>query len=31
MLNVPLATADGVHAAIAVNVRLVAEGVLQPR
>jgi thioredoxin reductase len=31
MQNVPLATADGARAALAVNVRLVQEGVLQPR
>ena len=30
MLNVPLSVADGVRAALAVNVRLVEEGVLQP-
>ena len=30
MLNVPLSIADGVRAALAVNVRLVAEGVVQP-
>jgi thioredoxin reductase len=30
MLNVPLSIADGVRAALAVNVRLVEEGVLQP-
>jgi thioredoxin reductase len=31
MQNVPLATADGARGALAVNVRLVEEGVLQPR
>jgi hypothetical protein len=31
MQNVPLATADGARAAVAVNVRLVEEGVVQPR
>jgi thioredoxin reductase len=31
MHNVPLATADGARAALAVNVRLAEEGVLQPR
>jgi thioredoxin reductase len=30
MLNVPLSIADGVRAALAVNVRLVEEGVVQP-
>ena len=30
MLNVPLSIADGMRAALAVNVRLVEEGVLQP-
>ncbi|HTE62558.1 MAG TPA: NAD(P)/FAD-dependent oxidoreductase [Solirubrobacteraceae bacterium] len=31
MLNVPLATADGARAALAVNVRLVGDGIVQPR
>ena len=31
MQNVPVAIADGMRAALAVNVRLVGEGVLQPR
>jgi len=31
MQNIPLATADGARAALAVNVRLVGEGILQPR
>ena len=31
MQNVPMATADGARAAVAVNVRLVGEGRLQPR
>jgi thioredoxin reductase len=31
MQNVPLATADGARAALAVNVRLVEEGIVQPR
>ena len=30
MQTVPLATADGARAAVAVNARLVGEGVLQP-
>ena len=30
MQNVPLAIADGARAAIAINVRLIGEGVVQP-